>query len=281
MNFFAQLVLVVSLAANAIGLVSANPASGPIDAPVHSMEPQKTVANGADIAPSNTALLVQGEARRCKGCPRSKFFEVSTSLDADLSVRYYSKVLTNEGVLRESRYEENMLRRAAHVWVERVLPKEVITVEHTHSGHSHKNMNYALMSRHVMLEDGKVRLAYVDHAHRQVIAISPVEYDDVNFDGSWTNAFFLLDPKQVANLPLSPRRSAVPGARWHEQERKEVFQRVLWDQRRQIPLIIENGDKAGRFFNRIEVVIEKPRSSALPWANLQGYAQREYADFLD
>ncbi len=53
---------------------------------------------------------------------------VTNASDQDLTVRYYSKVLTNEGVLRESRYEENMLRRPGHVWVERMLPKEVAHV---------------------------------------------------------------------------------------------------------------------------------------------------------
>ena len=32
-------------------------------------------------------------------------------------------MLTSEGVTREARYEEKMLRRPGHVWVVRVLPK--------------------------------------------------------------------------------------------------------------------------------------------------------------
>ena len=40
--------------------------------------------------------------------------------DLDLLITYYSKVVTPEGVTRESRYEETMLRRPGHVWTARV-----------------------------------------------------------------------------------------------------------------------------------------------------------------
>ena len=43
--------------------------------------PRKTVASGVDAAPRNAALLVQSEARRCKICPHSRFFEVPASVD--------------------------------------------------------------------------------------------------------------------------------------------------------------------------------------------------------
>src|SRR5665647_2930987 len=41
----------------------------------------------------------------------------------DLDIEYYSKVLTPEGVTREARYQETMVRRPGHVWVARTLPK--------------------------------------------------------------------------------------------------------------------------------------------------------------
>ncbi len=138
-----------------------------------------------------------------------------------------------------------------------------------------------MIPRHVMLENGKVRLEYVDSAHRQIIDIPQAEYDNVNFDGSWSNAYFLVDPQQLAKLPLSSRKSDVLGARWRERDSAEVFQRVLWDDKRQIPLIVESGDKAGRFFNRIEVAVKENRRQDLPWLNLKGYGKKEYSDFLD
>lgn len=216
--------------------------------------------------------------------------------DLDLSIRYYTRVMTPEGVLRESRYEETMLRRPDHVWVTRVLPNEAAHAhddDHAHQDkgagvkkasaatHVHKHFNYVVLPRHVVREGGKLRLEFVDAREREIVAIAPTDYENVNFDGSWANAFFLVDPQSVAALPLSNRPSPVAGARWRAREKNGVFQRVLWDEKKMIPLLVESGDRNGSFFQRIEVKPQAEPAKALPWQNLKGYAQKEYADFLD
>lgn len=209
--------------------------------------------------------------------------------DLDLTIRYYSKVLTPEGVTREARYEEKMLRRPGHVWVARLLPKiaseqqEVtkknvaLTIKESEPAH----FNHVVTPRHIMLENNKLRLEYVDAHARNIVAIPAAEYDNVNFDGSWENSFYLLDPKLVKAMPLSSKTSNVLGTEWHEREKNGVFQRVLWDAQKQIPLIIESGDKAATFYQRVDVIPQSNVNLALPWKNLQTYAQKEYADFLD
>ncbi|OBV39002.1 hypothetical protein [Janthinobacterium psychrotolerans] len=208
--------------------------------------------------------------------------------DLDLSITYYSRVLTPEGVTRESRYEETMLRRPGHVWVERVLAPAA----HAHEGHNkkvalkvaqheHKHFNPVVIPRHVMLEKNTVRVEYIDAHDKVVVSIPKSEYDNVNFDGSWENSFYLLDPKLVAAMPLSKQVSKVAGARWREAEKNGVFQRVLWDEQKQIPLIIESGDRANTFYRRVDVKQQAGLSRAQPWTNVQNYAQREYSDYLD
>ena len=208
--------------------------------------------------------------------------------DLDLSITYYSRVLTPEGVTRESRYEETMLRRPGHVWVERVLAP----VLDAHDGHNkkvalkttqheHKHFNPVVIPRHVMLEKNTVRVEYIDAHDKVVVSIPKSEYDNVNFDGSWENSFYLLDPKLVAAMPLSKQVSKVAGARWREAEKNGVFQRVLWDEQKQIPLIIESGDRANTFYRRVDVKQQASISKAQPWTNVRNYAQREYSDYLD
>lgn len=197
--------------------------------------------------------------------------------DLDLGIAYYSRVLTPEGVTRESHYEEKMLRRAGHVWSARVLPASVTHAE----AHRHQQFNYVVLARHVIMENNKLRLEYVDTDERQVIAIPAAEYENVHFDGSWVNSVHLLDPKLVAAMPLSSRASAFPGAHWREREQNGVFQRVLWDEQKQIPLAIENGDRAGTFYRRVDIKVLAPRDGAPPWSQLTGYGQKDYADFLD
>lgn len=213
--------------------------------------------------------------------------------DLDLSIIHYSRVQTPEGVLRESRYEEKMVRRPGHVWTERVLLETASarSASHRHdkaepatattpSEHAHRHFNHVLLPRHVFSTDGHVRLEFVDFHEREVISIAPSEYDNVNFDGSWANAFFLVDPKLVERLPVSKKPSAA-GTRWHELARDGMVQRVLWDEKRMIALLVETSDVNGNFLERMEVRVQPGLVKVERWANLKGYAQKEYADFLD
>lgn len=210
--------------------------------------------------------------------------------DLDLRISYYSRVLTPEGVTRESRYDEKMLRRPGHVWVERVLaPATDVHAGHDHdarasinkkAAHEHKHFNPVLIPRHVSLDKDTVRVEYIDAHDKVVVAIPKAEFENVNFDGSWENSFYLLDPKQVAAMPLSKQVSKVAGARWREVQKNGNFQRVLWDEQKQIPLTIESGDLANTFYRRVDVKLE-PLKGARPWTAVQNYAQREYSDYLD
>ena len=101
----------------------------------------------------------------------------------------------------------------------------------------HKHFNPVTLPRHVALEDGKLRLRYVDAQAKEVITIPPGEFDNVGFDGSWDHAYYLLDSKGLRAMAVSRRASPVPGARWRERERDGLYERVLWDDKRALPLV--------------------------------------------
>ena len=204
----------------------------------------------------------------------------AAATDLDMKIAYYSKVVTPEGVTREARYEEKMLRRAGHVWTMRVLPAHAAAHE-DHQPGAHKHFNHVVLARHVTLENARPRIEFIDAHDRQVVSVPPAEYGNVSFDGSWDHAYYLLDSKRLKSMPLSSRASSTPGARWREREDNSVFERVLWDEQRQIPLLIESGDKAGTFVNRMEITVQPALTRDLPWQKLKGYAQKEYSDFLD
>jgi hypothetical protein len=93
--------------------------------------------------------------------------------------------------------------------------------------------------------------------------------------------FFLLDPQILKTMKLSKQVSNSNGAVWYEREQGGVFQKVLWNEQMQIPLVIESGDRAGSFYRRVEVKPSPNLQSNLPWLNLKGFVNREYADYLD
>ena len=192
--------------------------------------------------------------------------------------------MTAEGVLRESHFEEIMMRRPGHVWVMRVLPKNTKAEQGAHAHddeHEHKHFNPVLLPRHVALEGSNLKIEYIDRDKKELVNIVATEYENVNFDGSWVNAYFLVDPQLVAAMPLSGKQSTIAGARWHEQEMHGVFQRVLWDENNMIPLEVETGKRDGTLLRRVSVKIEPNHESVSPWKSLQGYTQKEYSDFLD
>ncbi len=198
----------------------------------------------------------------------------------DLTLHHYNRVLTAEGITRTSQYHEIMLRRPDNVWVERVLPKSPHQ-QHESSAEEHKHFNPEIMPRHISLKNRQVQIEFADKEEKCRVAIDPAEYENVSFDGSWENSYYLVSPSYVASMPPSKRKSNVASAEWHEITRAGKFQRILWDKEKQIPLEIETGDVDGAVYNRVEVKISKGLTDSLPWNQLQGYAQREYADYLD
>jgi hypothetical protein len=218
----------------------------------------------------------------------------------DLTLSYYSKVLTAEGVVREARYQDQMLRRPGHVWLARVVPKSGSTLSaQTESGKSgqaveqknlsykqehlseHQHFNPVLIPRHVQLEAGKTKIEFIDNQEKMTVTVPASEFANVNFDGSWENSYYLLDPQILKSMHLSKQISAVSTAKWYEREKNGIFQKILWDAQKQIPLIVESGDRAGNFYQRVEVKIAENTQAKLPWKNLNGYVHKEYADFLD
>lgn len=207
----------------------------------------------------------------------------------DLTIQYYDRALTSDGVQRETRYEETMLRRPGHVWVARVLPKwaEKALSVHEHKApvdeheHEHKHFNPIALPRHVTQENKLVKVEYIDHSNKQVINIVATEFENVNFDGSWVNAYYLVDPLVVLAMPLSKDRASEGQLSWHELNRNGVYQRVLWDGKNLIPREIETGKNDGSIFRKVSIKVNPSVSTKLPWMDTKGYVQKEYSDFLD
>jgi len=200
--------------------------------------------------------------------------------DVDLTIEYYNRELSADGVLHESSYRETMLRRNGHVWTQRVLPDSAKN-DTAHQSHEHKDFNYIVLLRHVKFDGSKTAVEFIDTHERQVIYIAPTEYENINFDGSWLNTYYLINPQYIASMPASSRPSASAESQWYELSKKELFQRVLWDKKLNIPLVIETGDKAGTYMQRVRIQPKAKLAKSLPWNNLQGYTQKEYSDFLD
>lgn len=214
-------------------------------------------------------------------CSSPSWSAAQTAPDLDLSIHFFNRELSSEGVLHENSYDEKMMRRAGHVWTERALPKLARLLDKSHPNQEHKDFNYIALPRLVTLDANKISVEFINTHDRQRIFISPTEYENVNFDGSWLNTYYLVDPKVIAVMPVTSKRSKIAHTQWHEVEKNGLFQRVLWDKKLEVPLLIETGDKAGTFLHRIQIRLQDKLAQDLPWQHLQGYTLKEYSDFLD
>ena len=193
-------------------------------------------------------------------------------------IQHLQRMRTHDGLLKEVRYAERFTRSEERIWMERVLPPE--TAEHeSGSGHLHGE-DLTTAARHLRLgEDGQLRLEFVRRQDQVVFETETRDWSEVGFDGSWTRAFFLLDPVELSSLrPM--RRKAPAGARWLVRENDREFYRVLWHERLALPLLIESGRKDGSLYNRTQVR-PHPVARTLPWSGLEGFRRREYTDLLD
>ncbi len=186
-----------------------------------------------------------------------------------------------DGVTRSIHFQERVYRRDHMVWIERVIPANVQEAsEHAEGGHEHKHLDLAGAALWVALEGGKVLNVRLVNAHdKEVISVPAAEYGNVGFDGSWENAWHLLDPRQLKSMkPLTA--TAPAGMRWYETASGNRSIRVLWDERAAIPRSVMSDSKSGTARKRMTAKnIAAPRGE--PWAVLGSYKQKEYSDYLD
>ncbi|AJX33754.1 hypothetical protein [Burkholderia oklahomensis] len=263
---------------------------------------KRTVARRACIAIGAAVMSAAAPAVAASAAP-----------DLDAVLLHESTSVSADGVTRTVVYRERMVRRDGHVWIERVLPAGAKLAEandaHAHGDHAHddaraqaprggvrpaaattgahaghKHFNFDAAARHVTNDGGKVRIEYVDAAQRAVVAVPPAEYETTGFDGSWDNAYYITPPSQLKRLAAKSKPGPTPGTRWYEQAvgapRAQGVNRILWSDTLQAPLAVEYRSADGHAARKLTLT-PAPSAKALPWQQLQSYARKEYADYLD
>ena len=201
--------------------------------------------------------------------------------DLALRIEHDSTVIGADGVTRNVRFAERLIRRGGQSWLVRVIPPGAHRDgEHASGGRAHKHMDVAAATRWVVrTDDGRLRVRLVDEHERMIVEVAPVDYANIGFDGRWSTAAQLLDPEQLKHMKPLARRAAV-GSRWYESETPDARVLVLWDEREQYPRRIESTNAAGTRRSTLTATRES-MPAVPPWTRLDGYAQKEYSDLLD
>lgn len=194
---------------------------------------------------------------------------------------FESKVLTSEGVEKQTKFQERFIRDDKTVWTVRMLP--VGTPAHTHQpgDHQHKHdTNFVLAAKWISLgAKGQPSLRFVRAENKTIISPRDSEYGSLGFDGSWEHAAYLLDRSALKKMNVL-NKPAPTGSKWYERTNATQYTRVLWDEKLQLPRLIETGSLDGLAWNKISIE-PRPAPNTLPWNELKGYTNKAYEDLLD
>lgn len=193
---------------------------------------------------------------------------------------YESSVLTTEGVKKHSWFQEQFIRDDNQVWSQRLIPAQA-PKQHgqDHEEHEH-NLNFATAGKWLVRDkDNQVTFKFVRTDEKKIIAPRITDYGALGFDGQWETAYYLIDRAKLKTM-TKLNRQAPAGAAWYEKRNASEFARILWDEKKQLPLSIENGTLDGNQLDKISLAIV-PTPKQLPWAQLGGFDIIAYEDLLD
>ena len=207
---------------------------------------------------------------------------INAALPGDFAilVTHETYVMGADGVARTSRFNDRVVRKSDTVWIQRVITATKMDERSAQSGRTHRRLDLATSAQWIEksgVQPPKLRL--VNANDRVIVDVPPTEYANVGFDGKWSTAYHLLDPDTLRGMKIS-KRSAPKGARWYEGGSPGSYVRVLWDEINQYPLRVESGNRNGSA-RSLMVTQKQPMLSSLPWKNIEGYAVKEYSDYLD
>ncbi|MET0356368.1 MAG: hypothetical protein ABW044_06290, partial [Cellvibrio sp.] len=166
------------------------------------------------------------------------------------------------------------------VWSERIIPA-VAHHEHHKDDSSHKhNLNFSTAGKWLVRDSSnRVQFRLVQKNEKKIIAPRVTEYGTLGFDGEWETAYYLVNRTRLKQMKLL-NKDAAEGTQWYEKTDGNIFTRILWNEKREIPLSIETGSLDGTTNSKIIISISSAPAK-LPWNNLGNYQAIAYEDLLD
>ncbi len=202
-----------------------------------------------------------------------------------LRLSYHTMAIGSDGVQRDTRYANVMVRRPGRVWIERDLPAVLRDSaghghEHAHgpqAGHAHDEAQGAPLQIHRDAE-GKERVEVVLAKTARVIEVDRAHHGNVGYGGSWEAVYWLVPPAALGRMQkLGPAQAGVQRYRAVAGEQVTL---VDWDVAGQFARRVERTDGHGtsRYLMTAAVL---PAPAVLPWKASEAYSRGDYSDLLD
>ncbi|KEY60852.1 hypothetical protein [Serratia sp. DD3] len=183
-------------------------------------------------------------------------------------------------------YRDLMYRRTDQVWIERELPENLRASQahghddhaSPHAGHAHSEAQGAPLLIKRDAATGKVSVQVIlDELHR-VIDVELAHYGNVGYGGSWSAAYWLIDPNALSRM--EKQGGVKDGVQHYLLQKGERTIQVAWDVAGQYARSIEQRDSHGTSIQRMTATpFNDPQ--ILPWQKLTDYQRGDYSDLLD
>lgn len=197
--------------------------------------------------------------------------------DVELLIKHKTVSRGVDGITRTSEFSERMSRAKDNLWVSRVIPSDVHSeAEHAKGGKAHKHLDVATAARWISRDAaGKAQLKLIPPHGKVVVSVNKGDYDSVGFDGSWDNAWGLIDAGTLKRMKPGPTSNDLTTYTMAEKGRSL---KVIWNSRLKLPALVESTDKTSQRHTAIQVLEIAPLR---PWTGVQGFSSKEYSDYLD
>ena len=195
----------------------------------------------------------------------------------ELLVKHSSASNGADGVKRSTEFSERITRTADTVWVSRVLPANTHSNhDHAKGGHEHKHLDVATSTRWITRDaSGVMKVRLVPNDQKVLVSVTKTDFGNIGFDGSWAAAWSLIDPATLKRMKAGPVSGDLTTYTLVEKDRNL---KVIWNAKLQIPTLVQSFDKTSRRETLVQVV---GTPAVMAWDKLQGYATKDYSDYLD
>lgn len=211
---------------------------------------------------------------------------VNAAPSVALRVTYHAKSTGLDGVQRDTRYANLMVRGPGRVWLEREMPPSVreslshdhVTAHGPHAAHAHDDEAQGaplFLEREV---SGKEIVQLVFAKTKRVIKVDTAHHGNVGYGGSWDAAYWLVTPASLGRMTAQGRSKA--GVQRYVAKQSQQATTVDWDVAGQFPRRVERRDRHGAAYYLMTASrIAMP--SAMPWSGSEKFGRGDYSDLLD
>ncbi|MDI1301359.1 MAG: hypothetical protein PSX71_05605 [bacterium] len=190
-------------------------------------------------------------------------------------ITHESNSVGNDGVTRDSHYQERLVRDAGNVWIERILPRNH---RHDTEEKEHKHLDVAEAAQHYRRDpSGSAQLMLVLQEEKVAVHMQEADVEMTGFSKCWPCVYSMTLPDALNDMKITRRDGDLV---WYERHGPRNTVRIQWDTKNRIARQLETRASDGSSWSRTTLSLQKI-PAVLPWTQYGKFTLKDYSDFGD